>query len=204
MPPPFTPSLLSSGIQFLNNTCSTVVFSATLLSVFFFHTHPFCPSLFLFAVGNALVGKALKRLLAEQRPAGSRKRKRERETSLGMPSSHANALSFHAMYLTLATYALTSGAAGAGAGAGGSSGSYVSHGSPLVASASVCAALYLYTLSVCYARVHYTHDHTSEQIAAGLVLGSVNAVLAWTCLYDCFAGMYSSFMLHALALCTWS
>lgn len=164
---------ISSVIRALNSSCSNLVFYSTVASTILFYDHPFCASLFVFAVCNALVGKLLKIILAEKRPPGASKQRK----SLGMPSSHANALAFHSMYLTQGVYYHKMS----------------SDGDDVVATLAVLivgVVCYCYTLCVCYARVYYTHDHTRAQILAGLALGSLSGWVASRGLFDGFAALY--------------
>ena len=203
-------SLSQSLIRALNRTCSTLVLSATIASVFLFHRHAFTPSLFVFAVCNALWGKTLKRLLAMKRPAQSQKQNK----SLGMPSSHANALAFHTMYLSLALfhdYCIHSDSSDCGSDP--DSDNALSSSPPdMMAARAAAVGCWLvarpplllllvvgmvgYTLCVCYARVFLTHDHTSPQILAGLLLGSLDGWFALTWLYPSFAALYDSAVAH--------
>lgn len=174
--------MITAVLRTINSTCSSVVFSITITTALLYHHHPFCPSLFVFAVLNALLGKVLKVLLAKERPPQTRGKKR----SLGMPSTHANAMSFHAGYIAWAVFDLQWESSG-----------LISSG--LLAGGGVYVVLLTYALCVCYARVYLTHDHTVEQILAGLALGTVDAYLARTHLYRIFAEGYTSRLLPVMS-----
>lgn len=103
-----------------------------------------------------------------------------------MPSSHANALSFHSMYLTLAIYYQDYDV--------GQTALFLSQYNVTTLDLScVCVGfmLYSYTLTICYARIHYTHDHTIEQILVGLVMGTTNACLVRWYIYPSFSALYA-------------
>jgi len=109
------------------------------------------------AVLNALLGKILKILIGKRRPENSKKQ------TYGMPSSHANCLSFFVAYLTMAATDILS----------------------LYDAVLVCVSSVVYTLCVCYYRACVSRDHTALQILGGFVHGvlagwvSYTVVLPW-------------------------
>ena len=94
------------------------------------------------------MGKALKRLFNAARPPASQK------MDAGMPSNHANALSYWLVVVGLHLPAAWPGPLRLG----------------------VLLAMVLYTLAVLWARVD-RQDHTWPQVAAGCTLGTALALL---------------------------
>jgi membrane-associated phospholipid phosphatase len=184
VPVPSGPSCYSL-IHTLNHTCSITVFSATILSVLLFPYSSYYPSLLLFALTNALLGIVLKHVIASERPTHSLTHSRVKKHSLGMPSSHANALSFHTVYLSLALYDRVSE-------------DVVTTPLLIFIYILLCILFVVYTLCVCYARVYYTHDHTRAQVCVGLVMGTLNAYIARTYLYQEFAHEYENHIVPLL------
>lgn len=111
------------------------------------------------AVASSAANKALKRLLAHERPAGAPK------ADPGMPSSHANSLSFLAVTAALEIWRVGGGGGGGGWGAG--------------ASASAAAGVAVLSLGafLSWLRVRLGF-HTPEQVAAGCTFGAACA-LGW-------------------------
>ena len=112
----------------------------------------FCSTLFFGALANAAFGKLLKMIVSAERPKES---KRHASTH-GMPSSHANSLSFFTAYLSLAAFE-------------------ASFSLGLV----ILSATVVYTCCVCYCRIYRTRDHTVEQVFVGLCIGSISGCLVY-------------------------
>ncbi|EGD78177.1 hypothetical protein PTSG_09053 [Salpingoeca rosetta] len=111
----------------------------------------------LFVAGSLLdvaVGKLVKRVVDEGRPATSKKQTR------GMPSTHANSLFYFAVSTHLTLY-----------------NAFNNPPSRLLRDA-VPALGYVWAASVAYTRVSLTGDHTPPQVVAGAALGTAFA-LGW-------------------------
>jgi membrane-associated phospholipid phosphatase len=131
--------------------CSLLVSSISFLSCFYYQ-NAFTLVLFLGAIVNAIFGKILKSLFSIKRPSQSKRH----HINNGMPSSHANSLSFFLIYLTLGAW-------------------NISFSSGLL-------TLFLtsfYTFSVCYCRICRTRDHSLDQILGGLFFGSCTGSLVY-------------------------
>eukprot|EP00041_Stephanoeca_diplocostata_P011242 m.182762 g.182762 ORF g.182762 m.182762 type:complete len:142 (+) comp18470_c0_seq3:665-1090(+) len=78
----------------LNKYCSVSVSSAAFVALAWLHNEAMV-SLVVGSLANAAVGKMMKRMIGAARPSESQR------SSKGMPSSHANSLSFFATSLSL-------------------------------------------------------------------------------------------------------
>lgn len=133
------------ALLLLNQATSRGVSGTTFLALLWFHT----PWMVWFVAGallNSGLGKLLKYTLRQERPSGATLK------TPGMPSSHAVALTYFAVALSLAARGR--------------------HNTGLV-----CCFCASYAILVCYTRVAITKVHTLPQVAVGALLGATNAIL---------------------------
>lgn len=142
--------------------CSLLVSSSSFLACIYYR-NVFTITLFFGALVNAFIGKVLKKMLSVKRPIESLR------STNGMPSSHANSLSFFTFFLGLAALNLN-----------------------LWIGALVFVCTTIYTLLICYCRVNRTKDHSWDQIAVGLIIGSMNGALSYAFILPICLDRFSS------------
>lgn len=141
--------MIKQALLVLNSTCSALVVAIAVTHVIFSRT-AHAAAMFVGAVCTAVIGMALKRIIRTARPQqhghGHAASLKQKQGDYGMPSSHANALSYWLMMVLLHSP------------------------SPWLSHVSLA-----YVALVLSTRVLLTQHHTWQQIAAGVCLGSVCA-----------------------------
>lgn len=178
-------SLLTHLALIANAVCSRGV--SGLIFAFAASTcHPHALSLLAGTCTAAVVGWVLKHTFNAARPAASTKARHGHE-SLGMPSSHANALAFICVHIHQSIAMSVAAAHGSHVIVGNESDETTTTDSASRASTNTVSITtpcfpswlpilaVLYSLLVLYARVYVTHDHTLAQVLVGLITGSTLA-----------------------------
>eukprot|EP00052_Salpingoeca_macrocollata_P014547 m.114537 g.114537 ORF g.114537 m.114537 type:complete len:174 (-) comp19355_c0_seq4:268-789(-) len=151
-------SLLERGVVFLNTHCSRMVVFATGMALLYNHDIPTIVFT-LGTIGNMQLTKLLKRSIQQRRPEAAVGVKK----SHGMPSSHASSLAFFATHLSLIVWTTPD----------------LGRQTRLL----LPAAMWLYTATICYARMSLQCVHTPAQLLCGVGVGVGTGLLWYRCAF---------------------